>query len=694
MKTLRSPLRAAGTALALAFMPGPCVFDTAASVPLTEKYASRLTLPRSYQAHRTTGKIKIDGRLSEPDWQKAVPTEPFTDIRGDGFPEPAKQTWAKMLWDDDNLYIAARLTEDNITARLTRRDTIIWHDNDFEVFIDPDGDGVNYFEFENNARGVLFDLLLDKPYRSDGSFFIPWDCEGWTLATSFEGTLNNPRDKDRAWFVEMAIPFNSLRRDFKDPRQFKTWRLNFSRVQWTEPGKPEENWVWSPTGRIDMHMPERWGFLTFSDSPAGSDSAAKPDMPDMDAYRLLWAMFYAQLDHRASHPGYIRTLGDFILAPEDLALLPKGGELGVDASNSAFTLSLTVPGRDQVYSLDQNGKFTVSPLTPKVVKNWAWTGLHRDRTPDQWNEWFAKIHNAGISAVLFEGYDADIYRLAKENGLEAHYWKWTLNRGGELLKTHPEWYAVNRNGESAADKPAYVGYYRFLCPSRKEVRDYLAADYAEAARLPYIDGLHLDYMRLPDVILPVGLWKNYGIEQTAEHAPYDYCYCDSCRTLFKTLTGRDPLLTEFPMEDQSWVNFRLDAVTDVVEAIADSVRGNGLTLSSAVFPGPSMARKMVRQDWDKWPLDAWFPMIYNGFYNESTDWIGRSVAEGVKALAGRGPLYCGVMAPDIKGNDFTKALDQAFANGASGVSFFAGPDDTQLLQLKAYMDSHNLVPAN
>ena len=155
------------------------------------------------------------------------------------------------------------------------------------------------------------------------------------------------------------------------------------------------------------------------------------------------------------------------------------------------------------------------------------------------------------------------------------------------------------------------------------------------------------------------LWKNYGIEQTSEHPEYDYCYCDVCRAKFKEKTGRDPLEVQFPMEDQSWINFRLDAITNVVKTIADRVHGEGKFLSSAVFPGPSMAKRMVRQDWGNWNLDAYFPMIYNGFYNEGPEWIGRSVDEGVKALRGRGKLYCGVMAPDIQGEDFVKALDEA-----------------------------------
>lgn len=90
-------------------------------------------------------------------------------------------------------------------------------------------------------------------------------------------------------------------------------------------------------------------------------------------------------------------------------------------------------------------------------------------------------------------------------------------------------------------------------------------------------------MFVSDVVLPVSLWKNYGIEQTSEHPEYDYCYCDVCRTKFKEQTGRDPLELKYPMEDQSWINFRLDAISRVVDQITKAVKADGKAISAAVF---------------------------------------------------------------------------------------------------------------
>lgn len=661
--------------------------------PLFERYGDVLTVSRSYNCFRTEEPIRIDGRLHETSWQRAVSSEAFVDIRGEAWPAPAKRTVVKMLWDDAHLYIGAELEEDDIVAKLTQRDTIIYHDNDFEVFLDPDGDGQHYFEIENNARGVIFDLMLDKPYRSGGNFFIPWNCQGLRLAVHHDGTLNRSKDRDRRWFVEMAIPFEALTRNFDNPKNYKVWRINFSRVQWPHPGQPEENWVWSPTGRVDMHMPDRWGFVHFVDAPVGSRSTAAPMTLDPDLYKLLWAMFYAQLDRRAATGNFLRTVDDFLLTDAERAALPEGSRLAVEATSKTFRITATVPESKSCYTLDQEGCFRIEPLAPRVVKNWMWMRLKEDWSADQYRNHFTRIHEAGISGVLFEGYDEQVFRLCKESGLEAHYWKWTMNRR-EVMETHPEWFAVNRKGESSCDKPAYVDYYRFLCPSHPEVAEYLAEDYLRCANLPYVDGMHLDYVRFPDVILPVSLWKNYGIEQTRELPEYDYCYCDLCRSKFKEQTGRDPLETAYPMEDQSWINFRFDAITRVVKTIAAEVRGKGKYLSAAVFPGPSMARRMVRQDWDNWPLDAYFPMIYNGFYYEGPEWIGRSVAESVKAVDGRGAIYAGLMFPDIRGEAFDQALDAAYDNGASGVSFFDGPDEEYLVRLKAYLDKRGFVPAN
>ena len=84
-----------------------------------------------------------------------------------------------MLWDDKYLYIGAAMVEPHVWATLTERDAVIYHDNDFEVFIDPDGDTHLYYEIEINALGTVWDLLLVRPYRDGGPAIDAWDVR-WT----------------------------------------------------------------------------------------------------------------------------------------------------------------------------------------------------------------------------------------------------------------------------------------------------------------------------------------------------------------------------------------------------------------------------------------------------------------------------------------------------------------------------------
>ena len=124
-------------------------------------------------------------------------TDLFTDIIGDKGPVPRFKTKVKMLWDDKNLYIAAELEEPDIMATLRQRDTIIFYDNDFEVFIDPDGNTQQYYEFEMNAFNTVWELLLIRTYRDDGPAVNGWDIKGLKTGVNIDGTINKPGEKDK-----------------------------------------------------------------------------------------------------------------------------------------------------------------------------------------------------------------------------------------------------------------------------------------------------------------------------------------------------------------------------------------------------------------------------------------------------------------------------------------------------------------
>lgn len=232
--------------------------------------------PKHYVCNRASSRIRIDGKLDDAAWKRAPWTDWFVDIKGGSMPKPRFRTRMKMLWDDEYLYVGANLEEPDVWATLTQHDSVIFHDNDFEVFLNPTGDTRNYFEFEINALNTGWDLFLPKPYNKGGKADNSWEIPGLLTAVAIEGTLNHPGGRDRGWSVELAFPWEAFReRSGKGrPEPGTEWRMNFSRVEWQVrvsegkyekvPGLREDNWVWSPQGVVNMHVPERWGFVRFA----------------------------------------------------------------------------------------------------------------------------------------------------------------------------------------------------------------------------------------------------------------------------------------------------------------------------------------------------------------------------------------------------------------------------------------------
>ena len=235
-----------------------------------KSHSQELPAPKNYSVTRATRPVTIDGKLDDPAWHSAGWTADFVDIEGAAKPNPRFRTRMKMLWDDQYLYIAAELEEPNVTAKLTEHDSVIFHDNDFELFIKPLPDTDSYYEFEMNALNTGWDLFLNKPYRAGGKADNSWNIDGLKTAVAIQGTLNNPTDQDKGWTLEIALPWSSFRLrqpEVQQPHAGTEWRINFSRVEWTAGQPKENNWVWSPQGVINMHVPDRWGFLKFVDTP-------------------------------------------------------------------------------------------------------------------------------------------------------------------------------------------------------------------------------------------------------------------------------------------------------------------------------------------------------------------------------------------------------------------------------------------
>ncbi|MDJ1495353.1 carbohydrate-binding family 9-like protein [Cytophagaceae bacterium DM2B3-1] len=334
------------------------------------------TTPKQYQAIYTARKPVIDGDINDPAWQSVSWTEQFTDIEGDKRPKPVWTTRVKMVWSDSALFIAAELDEPHVWATLKQHDEIVYYDNDFEVFIDPDQDTHHYFEIEVNAINTIFDLLLPKPYRNGGDAMISWHVDKLRSAVKVNGTLNNPADIDKGWTVEMAIPFWALTigNNRTVPEHGTLWRINFSRVEWDtdiQNGKyvkrkdangrnlPEHNWVWSPQGVINMHYPERWGYLQFVHT-ISSGSIVLPYSEQQKHY--LWLIYYRQKQYHEKYGKYAAHVSDLQFTSSQVIIDKQINNIFIEATTHQFIGK--IQGQDKVlWCINQDGFVQKIPQT-------------------------------------------------------------------------------------------------------------------------------------------------------------------------------------------------------------------------------------------------------------------------------------------------------------------------------------------
>jgi hypothetical protein len=370
--------RTAGCAAAGAALLGLTIemVSGAAQRPVVDLEALPFS-PRRYVAYRTAAAISVDGKLNEPAWSAAAWTDAFVDIEGGAAPAPRFMTRAKMLWDDDCFYVAADMEEPDVWGTLVERDAVIFRDNDFELFIDPDGDSHLYYELEVNALGTPWDLMLVKPYRDGGPALNGWDIAGLKAGVDVRGTLNRPGDRDEGWTIEIAMPWTILKEaapEHRRPIAGERWRVNFSRVEWqvdvvdgrytkrlktgSKEALPESNWVWSPQGAIDMHMPERWGTVQFSGLAAGSGTDALVDDRNEPVKWALRRLYYRQRRFRAANGAYATTLDRI----EGRNIAVKGLEFRPALAMTGTGYEISAAGFDGVEShVNQDGRVWTTP---------------------------------------------------------------------------------------------------------------------------------------------------------------------------------------------------------------------------------------------------------------------------------------------------------------------------------------------
>ncbi len=254
----------------------------------------------NYQAYRTSNRPKIDGRLDELEWQLAPQSPNFRDLISGS--KTIHDTRAAVLWDDEYLYVGYWIEEPNLQASITERDGLIYQNNDVELFIAGQD---AYYEFEINAYGTIYEVFFiweeaykDGGYDSIAGFgteepgrrvfngvgykphprglrigFWNWDLKGLRSAIFTDGTINDDKDRDRGWTVELALPWSSIsilaKGDNRSipPQDKDIWRMDFSRFNQykeAEPAKDSGGWAWSPHGVWDSHVPECFTFVNFS----------------------------------------------------------------------------------------------------------------------------------------------------------------------------------------------------------------------------------------------------------------------------------------------------------------------------------------------------------------------------------------------------------------------------------------------
>lgn len=313
----------------------------------------------------------------------------------------------------------------------------------------------------------------------------------------------------------------------------------------------------------------------------------------------------------------------------------------------------------------------------------TWTNAGNSFDENNWSAKLEEYEHLGITEILVGGNPdviAQIVPLAQEKDIKIHAWMWTLNRPNDTIANkHPEWYAVNRLGDNSLEYRAYVDYYQWLSPFHPEAREHIKNNVRKLTKVKGLASVHLDYVRYPDVILGADLQPKYGLVQDHEMPEYDYDYHPIARQGYKEIFGVDPINFQHPELSTEWRQFRLNAVTTLVNDLVDIAHSSGHKMTAAVFPFPEMSRQMVRQAWNDWNLDAAYPMLYQNFYRQNINWIGFATEQGVRDVDF--PIYAGLYMPAFSNaEDFEEAIRLAKEKGARGISIFTADNMSEELK--------------
>ena len=254
-----------------------------AGVALAGAVAAAPALPPlpSYTVQTAHTPPVIDGKLDEPIWA-FTPEFKLVDC-ATGAPSH-ELTRVKMVWHGAYLYLGALVYEKDLQDHSQRHGDLVFSESCLEIYLEapaslPTQEAPwRYLEIDVSPTGVMYDARVTNwrlrhpdpavkyPFEGDDSYYPP-DLK---VATRVIGTLNDNRDQDKGWWVEMQIPLTGAPRGWPpcllEGNNRQQWRFNVYRVHnWTKPD--QELQAFSPTGILGFHVAPRFAYLRFADMP-------------------------------------------------------------------------------------------------------------------------------------------------------------------------------------------------------------------------------------------------------------------------------------------------------------------------------------------------------------------------------------------------------------------------------------------
>ncbi|MFC1454101.1 carbohydrate-binding family 9-like protein [Verrucomicrobiota bacterium] len=574
--------------------------------PIGARESKHPAAQTKYECRKTDEIITIDGRLDEDAWRRA-PAMPFVGIT-DGS-KPPFITEAKMLWDDKYLYAAYYFEEPDLRAYWAMDEVnspeelietvsrkvrsrppkdlvygtwdytecaIMMVDRFAKLFLDPDGDGINYLEFQCNPLNIYFDSWYKQGYVSgSGENYnernrfpsVEWRCRGFLSATRMDGTVNAPHDVDRGWSIELAIPWTSLAPLTKGscpPASGDIWGAHLGRVYRDRVGGENEYWVWPFLAVKQCHLPDRYGKLIFKD-----------DLRHFERF-FAWGV-----------------------PKEDEPYIKRVVELGVT------DLITGMPSSNAVALYAASGINVFPVVTPRVK---GWKKKYPDTPPA-----IQKMTDAEFAANdLVKGVKSSHRSSAGQEGDadEPSDWNMTdkekkaidrMSRANYRIQSRYQWGGEIDRDHFGKTIKTEVLHYDILCFNTPSVKELVRDRIKDALAIPGVKGLAFD---------AIGYQNYYA------------CFCPVCEKLFNENCEKEK---KDPKKEENRNEFSLKCLVDFNNEMVDyarSLKADAVTINHiwpVYMPEPLYGNRLKIDFcgqtaawfmyWDPWRIEKYSRII-------------------------------------------------------------------------------------